>query len=49
MSQAGQLVVTVEAPAPRTLAMLVRMTLSNCSHLPATSMGVAQQSSFSPR
>ena len=49
MSQAGQLVVTVVAPAATTAAMLLRMTLSNCCHLPATSMGVAQQSSFSPR
>ncbi len=49
MSQAGQLEITVSAPVAFTLAMLVRITSANCSHLPATSIGVAQQSSLVPR
>src|SRR5450756_3053709 len=41
MSQAGQLVTTLVAPAAFTLAMLAFITWANCSHLPATSIGVA--------
>src|SRR5450756_2225447 len=40
MSQAGQLVTTLVAPAAFTLAMLAFITWANCSHLPATSIGV---------
>ncbi len=49
MSQAGHEVITVSAPLSFTASMFFFIVSAKTSHLPATSIGVAQQLSFSPR
>ncbi len=49
MSQAGQEVITVSAPAAFTAATFFFSVSAKVSHTPATSIGVPQQFSAVPR